>query len=158
MIFSEVEELIKVERDEVERKRPRLEKDEPKSPSGAQANIRAPIIAASLIEDESHFLLSRGLSPEKETKSQPASSTEKPQNSSKFQETKNSKDSKSKNSRINGKASNGTPGLKNGKTTQDRLKIVLFFQRKKVFLKPLGWVFRPKPRNSEFGLGFGSKS
>ena len=65
----EVEDLIEVGRDEIERKKQRLSIDvtskvEPSSNS-SQSPIQAPILPSTLVEDESHFLLSRTILPEK---------------------------------------------------------------------------------------------
>jgi len=56
---SEVENLIGIGKDELEKKRPRLSTP-PRHV--IEDEIKAPIIPSSLLEDESHFLLSRGLS------------------------------------------------------------------------------------------------
>ena len=83
-------------------------------------SVPIPVKAASLIEDESHFLLSRGLSPEKETKSQPAPSTVK---NEVMKMSKESKLSKTRTSKSNGRTSNGSASLKNGKSIQEAIKI-----------------------------------
>ena len=57
--LSEVENLIGIGKDELEKKRPRLSTP-PRHV--VEDEIKAPIIPSSLLEDESHFLLSRGLS------------------------------------------------------------------------------------------------
>jgi len=57
--FSEVENLIGIGKDELEKKRPRLSTP-PRHV--VEDEIKAPIIPSSLTEDDSHFLLSRGLS------------------------------------------------------------------------------------------------
>ncbi|CBY10952.1 unnamed protein product [Oikopleura dioica] len=56
---SEVENLIGIGKDELEKKRPRLSTP-PRHV--VEDEIKAPIIPSSLTEDDSHFLLSRGLS------------------------------------------------------------------------------------------------
>lgn len=57
--FSEVENLVGIGKDELDKKRPRLSTP----PRHITENeIKAPIIPSSLTEDDSHFLLSRVLS------------------------------------------------------------------------------------------------
>ena len=64
--LSEVENLIGIGKDELEKKRPRLSTP-PRHV--IEDEIKAPIIPSSLLEDESHFLLSRGLSSQNSSKS-----------------------------------------------------------------------------------------
>ena len=60
MLVSEVENLIGIGKEELEKKRPRL--STPPRQAAEQEAIKAPIIPSSLTEDDSHFLLSRVLS------------------------------------------------------------------------------------------------
>lgn len=58
----EIEDLVQLGKEELEKKRPRLEGvvEQPTSTS-CSARIQAPIIPATIVEDDSHFLLSRDL-------------------------------------------------------------------------------------------------
>lgn len=59
--FLDIDDLVQLGKDELEKKRPRLD-DSKKSPSASTlTRIQAPIIPATLVEDDSHFLLSRSL-------------------------------------------------------------------------------------------------
>ena len=71
--FQEIDDLVQLGKDEMERsKRPRLDSDVDQPAGGSTSSIpivERPVIKESLVEDDSHFLLSRDLSKKDQTSS-----------------------------------------------------------------------------------------